>query len=78
MTPTHRNGTPLDVALRLIVTPPMWMLGRLLRHWTPLPYPYPEPVAAQTENSSTEGRMRGGRGADTPRPRDRTAKEFSQ
>lgn len=34
------------------------------------------PVAAQTENSSTEGRMRGGRGADTPRPRDRTDKEF--
>ena len=76
MTPTHRNGTPLDVALRIILTPPMWILGRLLRHWTPLPYP--EPVAAQPENSSQEGRMRGGRGADTPRPRDRTSKEFSQ
>lgn len=67
MTPTHRNGTPLDVALRIILTPPMWILGRLLRHWTPLPYPYPEPVAAQPENSSTKGRMRTTpASADTP------------
>ena len=35
------------------------------------------PVAAQTENSSTEGRMRGGQGAVNTPATDRTDKEFS-
>ncbi|AKJ72080.1 hypothetical protein BOX05_gp65 [Gordonia phage GAL1] len=35
-------------------------------------------AVAQRENPTIGGRMRGGRGADTPRPRDRTIEEFSQ
>ena len=62
------GNTGVDVTtclLRVALTPTMWVLGRLLRHWTPLPYP--EPVAAQPENRSVGGRMRATpTGADTP------------